>query len=164
MNNPVTKGNGRGIQFLRAHVDFDGNDCLIWSMSKTRGYGHFSVNGRLDYAHRMMCELVHGPAPTAEHQAAHSCGRGHEGCVHPKHLSWKTHGDNQLDRAVHGTKNRGTWYHPRLSLDDVNKIRALKDEKTQDELAKMFGTCRRNIGAILSNKTWINISKHHIQR
>jgi hypothetical protein len=61
------------------------------------------------YAHRLMCQLAHGDPPTPDHIAAHSCGRGHEGCVNPNHLSWKTYSENELDKRVHGTTRNPWW-------------------------------------------------------
>lgn len=52
-----------------------------------------------------MCQKAHGDPPSPKHDAAHSCGRGHEGCVNPNHLSWKTKKQNQADRITHGTSH-----------------------------------------------------------
>lgn len=158
-NTPRNKGKGKGIEWLRAHAAYDGDDCLIWPFSTARGYGHLGVDGKLVYAHTVMCELVNGPAPTPEHQAAHSCGRGHEACVSGKHLSWKTQSGNQLDRRVHGTKNEGNGWKPKLSWEQVQEIRALASTKTHDELAAQFNTSRRNIGSIINGKS----RKHFVQ-
>lgn len=85
------RGEGKTIKWLRAHTDYSHDWCLIWPfVSKLHGYGQFGYLGKNYYAHRFMCELAHGPAPSPLHEAAHSCGRGHEGCVNPQHLSWKT--------------------------------------------------------------------------
>ncbi len=109
----------------------------------------------MHYSHRLMCLLAHGEAPSNSHQAAHSCGRGQDGCVNPQHLSWKTNGENQLDRRSHGTKNKGLGrWGRKLMPAQVQEIRSLKGKMTQDQIAKMFGIGRRNVGAILSGKTW----------
>ncbi len=105
-----------------------------------------------------MCELAHGEPPTPTHEAAHSCGRGHEGCVHPKHLSWKTQSGNQLDRREHGTtalNERGIL--GKLSQTQVESIRSLATSHTQDRLATMFNTSRSNIQFILAGKSRLKI-------
>ena len=113
----------------------------------------FGLNGKLEYAHRFMCQLVHGDPPTDKHQAAHSCGNGHLGCVNPKHLTWKTPEANQQDKREHGRAyTDGGRY--KLTPADVAEIRAMRGKKTQDEMAKMFGVSRRNIGAVLSGRSW----------
>lgn len=44
-------------------------------------------------AARIMCELVHGPAPTPEHEASHLC-EDNWLCVCPDHLLWETKREN----------------------------------------------------------------------
>jgi hypothetical protein len=51
-------------------------------------------------AHRAMCRLIHGNPPTPKHQAAHSCGNGRRGCVHPGHLRWATDAENRAERRA----------------------------------------------------------------
>ena len=147
------KGNGRAIRWLCENADHKGKDCLIWPFSRLRGYGQFKHEGEKYYAHRYMCELAHGPAPTPEHQAAHSCGQGDRGCVNPNHLSWKTQSGNQLDRRLHGTKNRSWGRTGRLTPQQIDDIFALRGQKTHDEIASIFGVSRRNVGTILSGKS-----------
>jgi len=84
----VRRGNGKCLAWLKERVAYDGEECLIWPFSGNhQGYGHLGYFGKVVKAHRLMCILAHGEPPTPEHHAAHSCGRGHLGCVHPGHLS-----------------------------------------------------------------------------
>jgi DNA-binding CsgD family transcriptional regulator len=149
------KGNYACQRWLDDHAGHEGEACLIWPFSGPRGYGQFkSSSGERMYAHRYMCTLVHGDPPSDEHQASHSCGRGHEKCVNPRHISWKTPSGNQLDRRMHGTTKRNR-YGPtgRLTIAQAEEIRRLRAHKTQDELANMFGTSRGNVQFILSGQT-----------
>lgn len=150
------KGKGAAIAWLRAHVEHQGDDCLIWPFSRNpvSGYGYFSYNGEGPRrAHRFMCELAHGAPPTPAHEAAHSCGKGHEGCIHPCHLSWKTHAENQRDRARHGTakreSRRGRW---KLTPEQVAEIRSSSDSVTV--LAARYSVTEPNIRLILRRQTW----------
>lgn len=94
--------------WLRANVDFSGSECLTWPFyRKNNGYGEATLDGKKSVASRVMCILAHGEPPTPKHEAAHSCGKGHEGCVNPNHLRWATASENQLEREAHGTSNAG---------------------------------------------------------
>jgi hypothetical protein len=140
---------GRNRLWLRAHVEYDGADCLMWPFGKCNGYGVLGSGerGKAAYAHRVMCEMVNGPAPTPGHEAAHSCGRGDQGCVHPKHVSWKTRGENQKDRAAHGTGN--VWGgRGRLTDAEIEQIKALRGKMKQADIAAMFNTSRANVSNI----------------
>lgn len=147
------RGNGKGIQFLREHVSYAGDDCLIWPMCRdgSNGYGRVGHEGKLCWAHRVMCELVNGPPPSPLHETAHSCGRGHDGCVHPKHLDWKTPQENQLDRHLHGTTGKPPL---KLNAEQVTEIRALKGIKSQAQIAKDFGVTPQYVGSIHRGEVW----------
>lgn len=141
------------MEWLLAHKDYQGDDCLRWPFSLPNGYGITTRDGRQQYAHRIMCELVNGPAPTPGHYATHSCGRGHEGCVNPKHLRWLTPSENQFERREHNSHNR--WgKRGKLTHSDRLKIRDLAGKKPQREIAEMFGISRAAVSKVLIRKTW----------
>lgn len=156
MSGNPNKGNGFGIAFLKANAAYDGDNCLIWPLNRDpRGYGMLGWLGRSRYAHRLMCAMAKGEPPTPQHQAAHSCGNGHLGCVNPRHLSWKTNTQNQADRREHGTaKWRNNRKRYMLTPEQVLEIRSLKGKKTQYEMATMFNTSQQNIGDILRGRSW----------
>lgn len=150
---------GTVIPWLKAHVGFEGDDCLTWPFSTDgRGYGNLSYKGRPGAkAHRVMCSLAHGEPPTPEYQAAHSCGCGHLRCVNPRHLSWKTPAENMADSVEHGTARFGKGrVRVKLSQRDYEQIMALKGQKTQQEIATIFGVSWRHIGKLHRGATWIN--------
>ncbi len=158
MTNPPNKGIYKTVKWLVEHAGHEGSVCLIWPFNLVRGYGLFKYHDEFYYAHRYMCALVNGPPPTHKHQARHSCGNGHKGCVHPKHLLWGTQSQNQLDRRKHGTQLNAWWGRKgKLKPDQVRRIRSLEGKMTHDEIAAMFDIGRRNVGAILSRKTWNHI-------
>jgi hypothetical protein len=152
------KGKSACREWLHDNVGYQGEDCLTWPFSDTRGYGHFKCNGERFYAHRYMCTLIHGDPPSDKHQASHSCGKGHEKCVNPRHLLWKTPSGNQLDRRAHGTtKRNGNGWAGKITMAQAEEIRRLAPEKTQDELARMFYTSRGNIQFILNGQTKLKV-------
>lgn len=149
------RGKGRGIQFLRDLVGHEGEDCIIWPFTRVQnGYGVLGLNGRIVVASRTMCELAHGEPPTPEHDAAHSCGKGHEGCVNPKHLGWKTPSENSLDRRAHGTHATSQWGSAgKLQPIEIEQIRALRDSATQRQIAEQFGISDRTVRDIFRGRT-----------
>lgn len=134
--------------------------CLHWPYGKyDNGYGTVKSDGKNVPASRYVCELAHGAPPTPEHEAAHNCGKGHEGCIAPGHLEWKTHAENMADKLIHGTHNRGERHTlAKLTEDDVRIILSLKDTETQASLAKRFGVCRHNIAHIHTGRSWAWLS------
>lgn len=104
---PLGTAFGEPLRYLDEVVlIYDRDDCLAWPYAKDpNGYGQVRVGGRTHYVTRLVCEKIHGKPPTGRHQAAHSCGRGHEGCCNPKHLRWATVRENHLDKKAHGTFN-----------------------------------------------------------
>ena len=98
---------GEPLRWIKEHVAYEGDDCLIWLFARSNnGYGCLRTNGRKYYAHRLMCELAHGE-PIGRVDAAHSCGRGRDGCVNPKHLRWATRLENMQDSVALGAQSRG---------------------------------------------------------
>ncbi|MBZ9659741.1 hypothetical protein LB523_11865 [Mesorhizobium sp. ESP-6-4] len=135
---------------------YDGDNCLIWPYSRgADGYGNLNYDGKVKIVSRLVCELVNGEPPTPEHEAAHSCGKGHEGCVAPNHLSWKTAKENALDKICHGTMPRGET-HPasKLSESQVVEIRGLSKTKSHSEIARVYGVDRKTVSLIISRKNW----------
>lgn len=133
-----------------------GNECLTWPFGKDRhGYGDVAVGGKHKGAHRHICELVNGPAPTPQHEAGHSCGRGKQGCVSPHHLTWKTPVENQADRLVHGTHNRGSQ-HPlsKLTEDQARYIKSMRGKAPAAKLARETGVSPRTIAKIQQGARW----------
>jgi hypothetical protein len=144
-------------RFLRENIpNHESDECLTWPYTNDpNGYGQIRISGKLYRVSRLVCEDVHGPAPTPEHHAAHSCGKGHEGCVNRAHLSWKTASANQMDRVEHDTSNRGERNHfDKLTAEDVMTIRKLHNIVEQHELAFRFDVSRSTIQDIQYRNSW----------
>jgi hypothetical protein len=138
--------------WLVARREYDGADCLIWPFSRFEtGYGQVGHEGRVCRAHRLMCEMVNGPPPTPEHEAAHECGNGAQGCVHPKHLTWKTREENTQDKVRHG-KSKG--YASRLTPEQVAEIIKLKGTEKCEVIAERFSVTRATVRQIQRGDSW----------
>ena len=151
---------GERIRWLKAHVDFgDDERCLIWPYSRDHnGYGRAIFEGRASQASRVMAILAIGRPPSDRHQAAHSCGNGHLGCVNPRHLRWDTCTGNHADKERHGTLVRGEKYpRAKLTQEDVRAIRLLSGGHSQREIGAMFGVGQGTVGKILRRKLWAHV-------
>lgn len=150
--------NGSAQKFLTDVVmKHIGDECLIWPFAKSGvGYGQVVIDGKKVNVHRQVCTELHGQPPTSRHEAAHSCGNGHLGCVSPRHLSWKTASENQMDRAIHGTSNRGErQWNAKLTSEDVRRIRLMfSPNRTDTDIAELFGVSSSAIRAIRIRASW----------
>lgn len=104
-------------QFIGAALSSDIDGCILWpfAVRKSSGYGAHNTPSPAKKsvdAHRYVCEMAHGVAPTERHQAAHECGN--KLCVNPKHLSWSLPVENMADAIRHGTLRGGGRYRQRL--------------------------------------------------
>jgi hypothetical protein len=131
---------------------YEGEECLSWPYGKDKaGYAQI---GRHDSVSRLVCESVNGPPPTTRHQAAHSCGNGHNACCNKQHLSWKTPIENQADRVTHGTSNRGERHGcAQLNSADVAEIRSHHGKPVR-EIAAHFGVSVSHVVNIIAGRAW----------
>lgn len=154
---PLSGGPYRGeeFQWVVEHIDYEGEDCLIYPYGKDGSLGGIMYAGKLHKVPRLMCILRHGPPPTESHEAAHSCGKRHLGCVNPNHLKWATDTENARDKFIHGTNMRGsTHVMSKLTEDEVRQIRSLIGTIPQKDIAEMFGVSRPTITNIKKGDSW----------
>jgi len=131
-------------------------ECIIWPFSRNQsGYGAVRISGLPQGAHRAVCTLVHGPAPTKDGHAAHSCGNGHLGCVNPNHLGWKSPKENTADQIGHGTRLTGRRKPAaKLTEDQARYIRENYPTEGCAALARRFNVSRWSIHNIYKGKRW----------
>lgn len=154
---PLAIEYGRGRAWLEAHVTYEGEECLTWPFGRrSNGYGSIVWNGRASVSSRVMCELRNGPPPTPKHEAAHSCGKGHEACVNPNHLAWKTSVENQADKVLHGTHNRGE-NHPCAITNSTEVIYMRSFASVHDAYAAFPQFSRHFIRGIRARRTWKHV-------
>lgn len=148
----VKAANGEVDDFYQNVVlTYEGKDCLSWPFSTNNGYGRM----RGGIVSRILCEDVYGPPPTPEHQAAHSCGKGHLGCVTKGHLSWKTPTENHADKVAHDTHRRGERSNlAKLTEHEAREILSLKGKEPQKSVAKRFGINQPTVSMIQSGRSW----------
>lgn len=147
---------GVPANWLRDHAASPQTSCILWPFGRNgEGYGTVDLGAGSVLAHRAMCEMVNGPAPTPQHHAAHSCGNGKNGCVNPNHIRWATAAENEADKIDHGRTNRGERCGTaKLTAEDVHFIRRMRGRATLSELSALFGTTTSNISQIWNRKSW----------
>lgn len=146
--------------WILSHVDHTGDECLVWPFGKTPdGRAQTKWHGKQVMTSRVMCELAYGKPPTDEHEAAHSCGNGNGGCVHPKHLRWATPKENAADKIVHGTVLRGEdlpW--AKLTEGKVRAIREFAHTVGNNRvLGDLFGVNAEVVRRLLAGHTWRHV-------
>jgi hypothetical protein len=138
-------------RWLERHLDHQDREfCLIWPLSRAQNGYPACGAGNAIRPHRIMCERRHGPPPTEQHQAAHSCGNGHLGCVNPWHLNWRTPSENQIERY----QQHGLQPSRKLTPQQVDEIRAMKGRERTVDTAQRFQVSEANIRQIQSGKIW----------
>lgn len=150
---------GAPRKFLEA-IPAAGDGCLRWPFG-TNGVGYAQINiGRKKLlVSRLVCERYQGAPPTPRHVAAHSCGKGHQACVAPWHLTWKTHRENSADMITHGTLSCGERHHSKLTAAQVQEIRTIAGTEAQTKIAQRFGVSQGTITRIVTGKAWRHLPR-----
>lgn len=141
-------GNSPVMNWIKDHLDYPHKDyCLIWPFAGcNHGYPAFVREGKKHYVTRFICQQKNGPPPSPDHHAAHSCNRGHEGCVNHHHLSWKTRSENLLHSTAELKR--------RLRPEQVQEIRDLKGLESRQVTASRFGVRECTVKDIQAGRTW----------
>jgi len=100
---------GDALKFASRAVMHEGHDCVLWPYAKNRGYGVLYLNGKFEWAHRLVLSAWDGPAPPG-HEACHSCDT--PACINPLHLRWGTRQDNVTDMMTRRRHWSHTWQRP----------------------------------------------------
>lgn len=162
---PLGKRNyvGAKAKWVVDNYKYEGKECLFFPF-KTHISDMITVNGILDTAARNMCRLVYGNPPKLKPIVRHLCGNGHINCVNPTHLVWGDNSENQLDRIVHGTSNRGNRNGmSKLNQDDVLEIckrfRFGLNKQLILKLSHEFNVSKTAIYDIYSGRRWSWLTK-----
>lgn len=149
---------GKPLRYLRQVVlQYGGDACLPWPfMRSDQGYGQIVFRGRHRPVSNVVCELVHGPAPTPQHQAAHSCGNGHLGCVTKRHLRWATPVENAADKVLHGRAPIGER-NPRAKLTTTQVLAIRSDTRRASIVAAELGVTRQRVWSIRTGREWKHV-------
>lgn len=130
--------------------------CWVWTAGRVKedSYGQFKFEGRVQLAHRVAWNLLHGPIPEGM-CVLHECDN--PPCV--RHLFLGTQGENNEDRDRKGRQvSRRGEEHGRAKLTEkqVEAIRAEHAPRkiTPQMLAEKYGVSRTAVRKILSGENW----------
>jgi hypothetical protein len=151
-----TAKKGEPLAFIKQHVGYQGDDCLIWPFAKYyNGYGAIRYDDIQTIAHRVMCRLAHGEPASEYFEASHTCECGHLGCINPNHLIWETHYENHQRRAGRSSgygSNVREHGRAKLTPEQVLAIRA--DERPARLIAQDYRISSDAVGSIRAHQTW----------
>lgn len=146
---------GKPLAFLHSIMDTQTDACIVWPYGQDgKGYGKIRYKKKLRNAHVVCLEIYLNQKQPKGLQAAHGCGN--PCCVNPLHLRFATRSENQMDRILHQTSNRGEAHGlAKLKEKDVREIRIrLKDGEYCRKIAKDYGVSGKAIGAIKNRINW----------
>ncbi|MFY9836837.1 MAG: HNH endonuclease, partial [Xanthobacteraceae bacterium] len=131
-------------QYLLDHVRKEpgrlGDDCWIWTLSLSEGYGQVYWNGFGGRAHRMSYQVFVGPI-LAGRQVQHKCDR--KDCINPTHLRLGTQVADCLSR---GDPELTPQEFERLcnELADLDRNASLSDLRRRQIETQLRGTIRNH--------------------
>lgn len=136
LTSPKRTPNGTAAAYIHSVAQVQPTDeCIIWPFARlANGYANWMGIP----ASRAVCKIKYGEPPFSGAEAAHSCGKGHGGCVNPHHLRWATHSENMLDKREHGTNYCGARHHG-TKLDDETVLRIFTDDRHENVIANEVG-------------------------
>ena len=148
------------LDFLKQSMKIETDDCIPWPYAKIEtGYGQLSVDGQVVYAHRVVCEMVHGKPPPEKPLALHSPIICHNSsCINKRHLRWGSYDDNSQDKKLDGTVRQGIK-HPMAVLTEKQVKEIFLERGTYVSIAKMYPVTEHTIGKIKRGERWWHLTK-----
>lgn len=126
------------------------DQCWLWRGALAgKGYGVFTIDGKLKYVHRVVWELFNGVEIPDGEEIRHSCDT--PSCVNPAHLITGTRSDNMQDCIGRKRFRRGNRHpHAKLTFEQAQEIRRRWTEGNgkwglQRESAKEFNVTPKTI-------------------
>lgn len=132
------------------------HSCWNWvGAMNSCGYGRFFLNGKSNFAHRVIYKHTIGEIPDGL-CVCHMCDN--PACVNPRHLFLGTRKDNLDDMRKKGRDNfqRGSD-HPGAILDEEKVIeiwRLVISGMAQCKIAELLGVSRGAISQVVVGRRW----------
>lgn len=145
-------------RWLDALVAAPPAECVHWPFgSATTGRGLIWVDGKTRNASRVALVLFTGKDPAGEHAAHLPVVCGDVRCVNPRHLYWATPAENNADKELDGTHQRGARNgHNRWSESQAQT--ALDHPGTHRQAAAAAGISVASAAKIRQRKLWTHLT------
>lgn len=115
--------------------------CWVWKGTANSGwYGHFSVDKKRQYAHRLSWEMHNAPIPNGL-IICHRCDNA--SCVRPEHMFLGTHADNANDKSAKGRAKWKAGHQLRLHPEKILRGPALSARHRRNGIIRNLGPVRR---------------------
>ena len=141
-------------------VDIRGEDeCWNWTWSTRKGYGQFSIDGRMIQSNKVSYQITYGEYDTSL-CVCHKCDN--RACCNPWHLILGTQKENIQDCIERGRRAnlRGEQNAcHKLTEPEVRLIRSWHSLGLYSniQLGQIFGVSDRNIGKVVNRESWTHI-------
>lgn len=134
------------------------NGCWTWNGPKMKnGYGNFSINGKVGYAHRIVYEMIHGKIEKDKF-ICHLCDN--KLCCNPKHLFCGHAIDNAYDMISKG-RNAKQELHGNSKLTNKQVLEILELSNSGERsyiIAKRFNVSQQCISSIINGWNWTELT------
>lgn len=144
------------VQRFLEKVRITERGCWEWTAARdAKGYGHVSVGGIVERAHRVAHRMF--VAPTDSFLVCHHCDN--PPCVNPTHLFLGSDSDNMTDAQSKGRLRQPRLSgerHPqaRLTDEEIAEVRRLRAEGVAaTDVARRFGMSRSYVDQVARGST-----------
>jgi hypothetical protein len=124
------------------------NQINLWKDKKSKGFLICWI----------VCRTFHGEKPTPRHGVAHNNGVSTDDRAN--NLRWATPAENEADKNLHGTVQRGERnYNTNFTEDDIRTIRLrLSSGETCVHISADYGVVPATIWRIKKRKNWRHVN------
>lgn len=147
-------------EFIKSKVTADEKTgCWIWDGDTGNGgYGTTKYHGKRYQAHRLSYESFLGEIEEGL-CVCHDCpGGDNPRCCNPAHLWLGSNADNSLDMRKKHRQARGSRIATsKLTENEVNTIKNVKDDAPISEIASRFSVHPSTIRSIKNQRTWSHV-------
>jgi hypothetical protein len=135
---------------FRGRGPFMTKERIIGGRSRAAGYPVVHVGAKCLYIHALVLEAFVGPRPSGL-EACHNNGDRTDNRA--ENLRWDTPRANQMDRAKHGTSNRGEQCGT-ARLTNKQALEIMQSVERTSVLAKKYGVAPQTISGIRCGHKW----------